>query len=241
MRVLRKPGSHLRNQTWKNLAAAILCIAIFGVILLFVASQVLYFRLSLGTHEAVLLLVSLVPLAAFYFYMGRYHVYSGGFEGEKRVAKSLTSSLGNDYYLINSMTFANSHGDIDHIVLGPNGVFVIETKNWSGRITCQGDNWQRRNRRGNNAFSSPSMQAKKNAAKVKKAIETSATLKPLRIHVEPIVVFANNHADLQLNYPTVTILKLYELANFIRSHESPSHHSRQQLELIAKQLLKQTQ
>jgi hypothetical protein len=76
---------------------------------------------------------------------------------------------------------------------------------------------------------------------VKKAIEASATLKPLRIHVEPIVVFANNHADLQLNYPTVPVLKLHELSNFIASDRNPSNsgsYPRQQLELIAKQLLK---
>jgi hypothetical protein len=165
MRVLRKLGGYLRNQARRNLAAAVLCILLFCAILLFAASEVFFFRLSLGFFEAALLLVSLVPLAAFYFYLGGYRAYSGGLEGEKRVAKLLTSSLSNDYYLINSISFANDHGDIDHIVLGPNGVFVIETKNWSGRITCQGDNWQRRNRRGNNAFSSPSLQAKKTPPK----------------------------------------------------------------------------
>ena len=29
-------------------------------------------------------------------------------------------------------------GDIDHVALGPAGMFVIETKNWSGRITVAG-------------------------------------------------------------------------------------------------------
>ena len=241
MRVLRKPGNYLRNQAWKNLAAAVLCIMVFGVILLFVASEVSAFRLSLGFYEAVLLLISLAPLAAFYYYLGKFRIYSGGLEGENRVAKFLASSLGNDYYLINSASFTNGHGDIDHIVLGPNGVFVVETKNWSGKITCHGDNWSRQNRHKNSGFTSPSMQVKKNASIVRKAIETSAALIPLRIWVEGIVVIANNHADLQLNYPTVPILKLYELANFIRSQGNPGNYSRQQLELIAKQLLNHAQ
>ncbi len=237
MRVLRKPGGYLRSQTLKNLAAAFLCTMAFGAILVFVASEVFFFRLSLGFYEVALLLVSLVPLAAFYFYLGRYHVYSGGLEGEKRVAKILAAALSNDYYLINGASLANGHGDIDHIVLGPNGIVVIETKNWSGRITCHGDNWQRQNHRGNNSFSSPSLQVKKNASKVRKAIEASAALRPLRIWVEGIVVFANNHADLQLTYPTVPALKLHELANFIMSHGNRNNYSHQQLELIAKQLL----
>lgn len=28
-------------------------------------------------------------------------------------------------------------GDCDHIVVGPSGIFVVETKNWSGRVTVE--------------------------------------------------------------------------------------------------------
>jgi hypothetical protein len=40
--------------------------------------------------------------------------------------------LSDDYYLLNDLYLRDGGGDIDHIVLGPNGVFVLETKNWSG-------------------------------------------------------------------------------------------------------------
>ena len=32
-----------------------------------------------------------------------------------------------------------SYGNIDHIILGSNGIFVIESKNYDGKIICNGD------------------------------------------------------------------------------------------------------
>ena len=84
-------------------------------------------------------MVSLVPLAAFYFYLRKYRIYNAGWEGEKQVAKFLSSRLSDDYFLINDLYLHNGGGDIDHVVLAPSGVFVLETKNWSGDITCNGD------------------------------------------------------------------------------------------------------
>ena len=91
-------------------------------------------------------MVSLVPLAAFYYFLRKYRIYSGGWEGEKQVMKLLSSKLSDDYFLINNLYLRGSGGDIDHVVLGPSGIFVLETKNWSGDITCNGDIWQRAGR-----------------------------------------------------------------------------------------------
>jgi hypothetical protein len=187
------------------------------------------------------LLVALFSLVGFYYYLHKYRVYNGGLEGEKRVAKLLNDTLNDEYYLINAAYFRDGNGDIDHIVLGPNGLFVVETKNWSGRITCNGDEWYRQNRhKKSDSASNPSRQVKRNATRVKNAIESSATLRPLRIWVEGIVVFTNNHADLHVNYPTVQILKLHELPNYITSYRSRNNYSRQQLETIGKEIIKQT-
>ena len=121
--------------TWKNIAKAVLCLVLFGVIFLpAIARLLLYLRI--GVFEELLLVVSLLPLAAFYYFLHRYRVYKGGWEGEKQVAKLLSSTLSDDYYLMNGVHFGGG-GDIDHVVLGPNGVFAVETKNWSGRITCK--------------------------------------------------------------------------------------------------------
>jgi hypothetical protein len=86
--------------------------------------------------RALFLLVILIFAVIFY---RRYSGYRRGYEGERTVTKILTSTLGDEYSLINDVTVPDGYGNIDHIVLGPNGVFVIETKNFAGRIACNGD------------------------------------------------------------------------------------------------------
>ena len=237
MRKMKGSGSYLKNQTRKNLAKAFLCIVLFGLIFFAFCIRVLL-TLSLGIFEAAGLLASLVPLAAFYFYQRKYRIYNGGLQGEKTVIKLLNKTLSNDYYLINDVYLRDGGGDIDHIVLGPNGVFVLETKNWSSKINCNGDEWQRIGKR--NFKGSPSRQAKRNAAKIKHIIDSSPTLRLLGIWVEGLVVFTNNHSQLQLSNPTVPILKIQQLPNHITTHKTNNQYTRQQLEQIGSEILKQT-
>lgn len=62
-----------------------------------------------------------------------------GEEGEKKVANLLESS--NSFHrLINNLVLLGENGvshQIDHILINPNGIFVIETKNYYGEITGQ--------------------------------------------------------------------------------------------------------
>ncbi|MGD0644962.1 MAG: nuclease-related domain-containing protein [Candidatus Bathyarchaeia archaeon] len=236
MKKIKGSGNYLKNQVRKNLAKAVFCIVLFGLIFFALSLRAL-FTVSLSIFETAGLLVSLAPLAAFYFYLHKYRIYSAGWEGEKQVAKLLSSKLSDDYLLINDLYLQNGNGDVDHIVLGPNGVFVLETKNWSGNITCNGDEWQRPGKR--NFKGSPSRQVKKNVANIKHIIDISPTSRSPDIWVEGIVVFTNNHSNLHLNNPTVSILKLPQLPNHITTHGSSSTYAPQQLEVIVKEILKQ--
>ncbi|MGA3289111.1 MAG: nuclease-related domain-containing protein [Candidatus Bathyarchaeia archaeon] len=235
MRKMNGSSSYLKNQVRKNLAKAVLSIVLFSLILFTLSLRVLFTQ-SLSIFEAAGLLVSLAPLAAFYFYLRKYRIYNAGWEGEKQVAKLLSNKLSDDYLLINDLYLHNGGGDIDHIILGPTGIFVLETKNWSGDITCNGDEWQRPGK--GNFKGSPSLQVKRNAAKIKNLIDSSQAFRSLGIWVEGIVVFTNNHATFHLNNPTVLILKLPQLPNHITAHVNSSRYSRQQLEAIGKEILK---
>jgi hypothetical protein len=128
-------------------------------------------------------------------------------------------------------------GDIDHIILAPNGIFVLETKNWSGEITCNGDEWQRAGK--HSSRGSPSRQVKKNTAEIQRIINSSRAFRALGIHVEGIVVFTNNHAHLHLSNPTVLIFKLPQLPTHILTIGTGRNYSRQQLEAIGEEILKQ--
>ena len=102
MRKIKGSGSYLKNQTRKNLAKAFFCIVLFGLIFFSLSLRVI-FTLSLGIFEEVGLLLSLVPLAAFYYYLRKYRIYNGGWQGEKSVAKLLSKTLSDDYSLINDV------------------------------------------------------------------------------------------------------------------------------------------
>ncbi len=236
MRKIKGSSSYLKNQVRKNLAKAGLSALVFAAVFALLIYRILS-TLQVGILEEAGLIFLLAPLVAFYFYLRKYHIYSGGWQGEKQVAKLLTSKLNDDYYLLNDLYLRNGGGDIDHIVLGPNGVFVLETKNWSGNISCNGDEWQRAGKR--NFSGSPSRQVKRNAAKIKQIIDNNPTLRALGIWVEGIVVLTNNHATLRVNNPTVQILNLSNLPQHITAYRNARSISREQLEAIGKEIIKQ--
>jgi hypothetical protein len=236
MRRIKASSSYLKNQTRKNLAKAALCLLVFGAVL-FALTLRLLTTFQLDLLEETGYVFSLAPLIAFYFYLRKYRIYYGGLEGEKQVALLLNRILNDDYYLINDVYLREGGGDIDHVVLAPNGVFVLETKNWSGSIFINGDLWQRMGKR--NFNSSPSRQVKRNAAKIKHLIDNTPSLQSLGICVEGSVVLTNRHASVHVNSPTVPILKLTQLPNYIQTYGNQRRYSREQLEKIGKEISKQ--
>jgi hypothetical protein len=236
MRQLKGSSSYLKNQVRKNLAKATLSAIVFAAVFALLIFRILS-TLQVGILDEAGLFFLLIPFVGFYFYLRKYHIYNGGWQGEKQVANLLTHSLSDDYYLLNDLYLREGGGDIDHIVLGPNGVFVLETKNWSGSISCNGDEWQRAGKR--NFLGSPSRQVKRNAAKIKQIIDNNQNLRSLGIWVEGIVVLTNNHATLHLNNPTVPILRLSQVPNYIVAFRSSRSLSREQLESIGKEIVKQ--
>ncbi len=163
--------------------------------------------------------------------------YKKGILGEDAVT-SMLKNLNDSYYLINDVTLPNSYGNIDHIVLGPNGIFVIETKNYEGTIINNGDEWSRRykSKYGHKdyAIASISKQAKRNAVTLKNFL--SDIIKGKNYFVNSAIVFTSENIDLQLNDPTVTILKLDELPNYIMNFKG-NRSTQGELESIAEAIM----
>ena len=65
-----------------------------------------------------------------------------GFVGEQGVRSQLSKLDKSKYLIINDLMIPNGRGNgtsqIDHVVVGPGGIAVIETKNWAGRIFGKG-------------------------------------------------------------------------------------------------------
>ncbi len=62
---------------------------------------------------------------------------AAGLRGENEVARILADGLDHSYYLFNDLSIRSgfSRAQIDHLVVSPKGIFLLETKNWRGRLT----------------------------------------------------------------------------------------------------------
>lgn len=58
-----------------------------------------------------------------------------GAAGETQIG-GILANFPDGFYIINGLT--TSFGDLDHVVVGPTGVFVLDTKNWRGVVAADG-------------------------------------------------------------------------------------------------------
>lgn len=61
-----------------------------------------------------------------------------GADGETKTAAAL-ERLGDDWIVLHDRRIPGSRANIDHVAIGPPGIFVIETKDYSGRISLAGN------------------------------------------------------------------------------------------------------
>ena len=115
--------------TVAGLWPAFLCIFLAGVF-----SGAIIFGQSVQ-FGALMLAFTLVGLA-FAIMKGLRHVerFFKGARGEERVS-GILRSLPDRYHVFNDFVAGRMH--IDHVVVGPAGVFAVETKNWRGAVTVE--------------------------------------------------------------------------------------------------------
>jgi len=237
LKILKPSGKHLARQTQKSLLMVVLCIAATSIFLL-ISFPKLPTRIDLGDYEVPFVLAMVFPLAGIWHYWKRYRDSKMGVEGENMVTQVLKSRLNDDYYLVNDVLYINDRNkkeNIDHVVLGPKGVFAIETKHYRGRVTYKSGFWRvpfplKR---------SPSSQAKGNAFWVNKAIKASGVFETLKVWVKPIVVFSNPDVKLEIVDPEVEVVTLDKLVNSITSYDNGYSFSPEQLKLMGEGILKQ--
>jgi hypothetical protein len=63
-----------------------------------------------------------------------------GITGEQLVAVELGRALDDDWTLLRG--YRNRRGEIDHLLLGPRGLFAIEVKNLNATVHVDGDRWR---------------------------------------------------------------------------------------------------
>ena len=183
MRLLKPSGNYLKKKAFRNLAVGLLCLALF-IVLLLTSIDMLPFYIDAGRYDTARgIALGLFIAGWYYFLFVQYQNYEKGIIGERKVTKILSASLSNEYSVFNDVNLESmKSGNIDHIVVGPTGIFVIETKNYRGKISYYGDNWEGVGRK------SPSKQARINAMRIKKILASFSNLKSKPFWVQGIVV-----------------------------------------------------
>ena len=126
------PGEGARARgVCKAVAPLLACVFLFGllcgIILPVDAGAPVIFGLA-GVFILVLWL-------AYDFYSGVSSYFKGA-RGEEIVAVWLAAGLPGGYHVFHDIEKAGNV-PIDHLVIGPAGIFVIETKFWSGKVICR--------------------------------------------------------------------------------------------------------
>ena len=115
-----------------------------------------------------------------------------GEKGESLVKKNL-SKIKEHHRILNDITFVNEKSEmthqIDHILIHPHGVFVIETKNYYGTIYSNTGEpfWIKEIKGERTRISNPLKQNKSHTTIVNRALEK-------KYDVIPVVVFVKNNA-----------------------------------------------
>ena len=113
---------------------------VFGLWPLFLCAGALVFTVALivFVHALVgvvlFVVVALATLFSLQRGMGRVERYFKGARGEERVA-GILQNLPSCYHVFNDFLACGKH--VDHVVVGPAGVFSIETKFWRGKVSLE--------------------------------------------------------------------------------------------------------
>ncbi len=152
-----------------------------------------------------------------------------GFLGEFLVKLLLHSKLSDTSHILHDVTLPAGEGttQIDHIVVSPNGVFVIETKNFKGWIFGgeKQRTWVQKIYKNNYRFQNPIHQNYKH-------IRVLADLLSLPVDDFLSVVVFVGGGTFKTRMPT-NVLKLGGLVKYIQTHKSRAFSKEEMAVLVA--------
>ena len=147
-------------------------------------------------------------------------IFQAGLEGEERLKKTLNQILSDKYTAF--FGYQTKKGkDIDCIVTGPKGVFVIEVKNHKGIVSYDGKNWSylKVGQKGGiyeGFLKNPDRQVIQNTAEIRNLLFSNG----IKVPVFALLVFTNEEVKLnisELDNKKFRILRLEELPQFFET------------------------
>ena len=142
--------------------------------------------------------------------------WNKGIIGESIVADYL-NQLPEDYYIFNDVKFPGSYGNLDHIVIGPNGIFVIETKNYKGFYFVKDKEWfYKTGKYTKKARSQPGKQVIRNAISLRNFLVDN-NIKMDGVWIDSIVTLLNNNFKIEKRPKDYNVLFPSTIPQFIQN------------------------
>lgn len=154
--------------------------------------------------------------------------------GDNHLCPGALVHLSDEYVVFNQVPIPNIRGrpyEADFVVVGPNGIFVIETKYYCGLIQGrENDSMWARLRPGSQKSTSvanPALQVRR----AMRALAAHLRECGIRVWLEPLVVVTHPTSRLVVDSRSIPVLTLHELASHIREHR-PTHAVTAQVQVI---------
>lgn len=199
---LKEEYFRLKKQNFRTavLAAVFVLIAIVGSIIMN-SGKIYAFGMTLTALSVIGFFVCIVHILSLQSDLA---IKKQGVEGEDITADILRRSLSDKYTVFQNsvITLDGKSSEIDFIVVGENGVFVVETKRKNGRITgdYNKERWtqHKTGRRGteySSEFYSPVKQVKTHIFRLAGYLKRNG----IGVHIDGAVYFSNEEACLELS------------------------------------------
>jgi len=187
-----------------------------GVALMLVAPAWWLFGLTLGGASVAYAIGALLVRPA------HVEAWRIGAEGERQTAAILAELEDLGYRVLHDRRIPGTRANIDHIVVGPTGVYVVETKSWSGDVRVRAGEVRVAGRRS------------RVVEQVRREADAVAVALPC-VQVTPIVCV--HRADLPLRPVEVDGVAIVRPSSLVRKlRQGPTHLAPADIERLVSQL-----
>ncbi|MBU1693885.1 MAG: NERD domain-containing protein [Verrucomicrobia bacterium] len=164
-----------------------------------------------------------------------------GLKGEQEVTKLLKAALGNDSYILNDISVRHGwkQAQMDHVVVTPRGIFVIETKTWRGVIEGdeKGEKWTQTRRPGQKPHTmfNPILQNRRQIRILRMFLEDKGVDWP---DIYPVLVSKSRYGEFRIRNSTVPILRPKDAAAHISAQTSDRVYTDEEVTAVISSLMR---
>lgn len=224
-----KKESYLQKQR-KNAARTLDRTVLVGLAILAVMFVILSFAFKYS-HQPKVFWILTLPIFLLFFVTKKIDTKSSkeraifdnwqkGEDGEKEVLEYLKQKFDDSWFYINNLKIPDlKTGDIDGLLMGPKGIFLLEIKKWNGSFRISGSDFYRHLYKDRYQLYSqrPVEQTTNNAQML---LEYLYNKKEVKTSLIPTVVLVSSHVEYMSRSQKTTVTELSQLAVAINNADS---------------------